>query len=84
MSEPNRANKPHLECPLAHTLVNKLSVVVGNCDLLLEKMPEDSALLPRMKVIRDTARSMAADLTEFQLDLEKKCLEKMRRASITR
>jgi hypothetical protein len=83
MSQQKSANKSQIDCPLAHTLVNKLSVVVGNCDLLLEKTPQDSPLASRMKLIRDTAQSMAADLLEFQFDLEKKCLEKVRQVSIT-
>lgn len=82
MSHQESPNKHQLECPLAHTLVNKLSVVVGNCDLLIEKTPLDSPLIPRMKLIRETAQSMAADLLEFQFDLERKCLEKMRRDSV--
>ena len=61
--------KYELDCPLAHDLINKLSVIVGTCDLLVEKAPEDSPALPQMLLIRNVARSMAADLGQFQCDL---------------
>lgn len=69
------------ECPLAHDLINKLSVVVGNCELLLENTPADSPLMSRMKLVRDTARSMAADLAEFQCELIRRRWEGERRGS---
>jgi len=61
--------KYELDCPLAHNLINKLSVIVGTCDLLVEKAPADSPALPQMLLIRGVARSMAADLGQFQCDL---------------
>jgi hypothetical protein len=57
------------ECPLAHHLIDKLSTVIGNCDLVLEKAPEDSPFLRQMLLIRNVAKSMAADLAKFQCDL---------------
>ena len=80
MSQESCTNKPQPECPLAHTLINKLSTVIGNCDLLLEKAEEDSPELSRMKLIRDTAKSMAADLIEFQCDLATRRLKETRRS----
>ena len=67
------------ECPLAHDLINKLSVVVGNCELLMENTPADSPLISRMKLVLDTARSMAADLAVFQCELIRKRCEGKRR-----
>jgi hypothetical protein len=61
--------KYELDCPLAHNLINKLSVIVGTCDLLVEKAPEDSPVRPQMLLIQNVARSMAADLGQFQCDL---------------
>jgi hypothetical protein len=40
---PLHKGKLELECRLAHDLIYKLSVIVGNCDLLVEGAPEDSA-----------------------------------------
>ena len=61
--------KPQLDCPLAHELINKLSVVIGNCDLLFERTPEDWPLLRHLNIIRNTAKSMAADLADFQCEV---------------
>jgi hypothetical protein len=49
--------KYELDCPLAHNLINKLSVIVRTCDLLVEKAPEDSRARPKMLLIRNIARS---------------------------
>jgi nitrogen-specific signal transduction histidine kinase len=68
MQQSNRDNY-QLECPLAHELINKLSVIVGNCDLLAEKTPQDSPLFERMLLIRDMARSVAKDLGQIECDL---------------
>ncbi len=51
---------------LAHGLNNKLSVIVGTCDLLIEKMPEGSPLLRQMSVIRDAAKSMAVEIAQLR------------------
>lgn len=58
-----------MEPPLAHDLINKLSVIVGYCDLLVEKTPDDPSVQRQAQLIRSTARSMAADLARFQCDL---------------
>jgi hypothetical protein len=54
------------EYALAHGLNNKLSVILGNCDLVLETIPAESPLLKRMTVIRETATSMAVELERFR------------------
>ena len=64
-----RYGKYELDCPLAHNLINKLAVIVRTCDPLVEKAPEDSRARPQMLLIRNIARSMAADLGQFQWDL---------------
>ena len=65
---PDRENHK-LECPLAHELINKLSVIVGNCDLLAENTPHDSPLLQRTLLIRDMAKAVAKDLGQLECDL---------------
>jgi hypothetical protein len=57
------------ECPLAHALINKLSAMVGHCDLLRQEMPEDSPVVERIVLVQGLAKSMAADLAEFQCEL---------------
>ena len=57
------------ECPLAHILINKLSVIVGNCDLLVERIPETSPLWERMLLVRDMAKSVAQELGQLECDL---------------
>jgi len=61
--------KYQLDCPLAHDLLNKLTVIVGTCDLLVERTPENSPSLAQMLMIRNVARSMATDLGQLQCDL---------------
>lgn len=66
----NKIHKP--DCPLAHDLINKSSAIVGHCDLLLEEMPEDSPFRKRMFLVQQLARSMAADIVQFQCDLTRR------------
>ena len=67
--------KPNLEkyqpsCLLAHELVNKLSVVVGYCDLLRDYMPEDSAGQGQLGKIREIAKAMAEELNTHQCSIK--------------
>ena len=57
------------ECPLAHDIMNRLSVIVGNCELLVEKTSADSPLLERILLIRDQAHAIVRELAQFQCDL---------------
>jgi hypothetical protein len=81
VSQQSSANTNQPECPLVHALINKLSAVIGNCDLMLENTPEDSPQLARIKLIRDTAKSIVAELAEYQCDLIRRRVEKTRKAS---
>jgi hypothetical protein len=64
MSEPDRAN-----AALAHDVVNKLSAIVGLCDLLIEKMEHGSEAASQLTTILDLASTAAADLKAFQRHL---------------
>lgn len=68
MQQSNRETY-QLECPLAHELINKLSIIVGNCDLLAESTPEDSPLLERTLLIREMAKAVASQLGQIECDL---------------
>lgn len=45
-------------CSLAHDLINDLAIIVGECDLLDDSLPEGDGA-QRLKIIRATARRMA-------------------------
>ena len=56
-------------CLLAHDLVNKVSVILGCCDLLIEKAEPGSEAAVRLGLIHDAAASMAKKLNEHQCKL---------------
>jgi hypothetical protein len=64
-------------CFVSHNLVNKLSVIIGNCDLVLEfdagSEPLDPALRRRIEAIRAAAAEMARDVTRHICDLDGCC-----------
>lgn len=51
---------------VAHSLVNKLSTIIGNCDLLIEKTQQGTEAAQRLAVIRDAAKTAADELTAQQ------------------
>lgn len=57
------------ECPMAHDLVNRLSALIGHCDLMIDAVSGDSKLLKNLSVIRNIANGMAKELNEFQCEL---------------
>ena len=56
-------------CLLAHRLVNKLSAIIGNCDLLNEQVEAGSECAKRLSLIHDVAQEMAKELNEHQCEL---------------
>jgi len=67
--EQSSGSKYQPECPIAHDLINKLSVIVGYCDLMVKTIPEDSPLLKQIQAVQDIAEAMTADLVKFQCEL---------------
>jgi len=57
-------------CLLAHDLVNRLSVIIGHCDLLEEETEEDSGCAKRLRLIKEIARSIAKELNQHQCALD--------------
>ena len=57
-------------CIFTHELINRLSVIVGNCDLLKEDLPEDSQGAKRLCLMKDVAKSIAEDLQKHQTSLD--------------
>jgi hypothetical protein len=59
---------------MSHNFINKLTVIIGSCQLLQEKAERagqlDPECLHRLAVIQDIARGMAEDLKEHQCELD--------------
>jgi hypothetical protein len=55
-------------CPLAHSLLDKLTVIVGHCELLAETNSADLASSRHLHLIRQTAQSMASELKDLQCE----------------
>jgi hypothetical protein len=51
---------------LLHNIANKLNILIGNCDLVAENIPENSSLRRRVMVIRDVANAMAKEIKDFR------------------
>ena len=54
----------------AHDLNNKLSVIVGNCDLLIEKTEPGTDQARRLAIIREAADAAVKELAEYQQSVE--------------
>lgn len=54
----------------AHDLINKLSVVVGHCDLLKNHAPADLECQRRLAAIREIASGMATQLADYQRQVD--------------
>jgi hypothetical protein len=54
-------------CCLAHALINRMSVVIGSCDLVINRLEklavEDAECIRRMQAIREAAELAVQDLT---------------------
>ena len=63
--------EPHQPaCLLAHNVVNKLSAIIGLCDLLKEKAEEqDAECINRLTRIHDLAKLAANELIDHQCSL---------------
>jgi hypothetical protein len=49
---------------VTHDLINKMSVIIGNCDLLREKMDEGTEQSKRVSIIRAIADQAVKELTK--------------------
>jgi len=56
-------------CSLACQLIDKLTVIVGNCDLLREEVEAGPADARRLDLIRSTAKEIANELGGCQCRL---------------
>ncbi len=55
---------PEPTCMLAHHLMNKLSIIVGYCEMMSDEAQEGSELAKRLRVMHDGATEMAKELGE--------------------
>jgi signal transduction histidine kinase len=67
-------------CVLAHELLNKLSVIVGYCDLLEEDARLDPKAQVQVGAIRNVALKMAEYLNTHQCALETAAREEARKS----
>ncbi len=57
-------------CMMSHEFLNKLSVIIGTCDLLQETADSDSPCVRRLITIREIAQHMANQLKQHQCQLD--------------
>ena len=69
-----RNHRKHEPNSLAHSLLNKLSAISGQCQLLREDLPKDvpqySHCLERLLAIQDTANALAEEINNTQRTLD--------------
>lgn len=56
-------------CLVAHHLVNKLSAIIGHCDLLSADAEQGTECAKRLALIHDLAKSAAKELTDHQREI---------------
>jgi hypothetical protein len=55
-------------CLLAHNIANKLTIIIGQCDLLGDHATDPECVV-RLQIIRRTAQAMAAEVNTHQCQL---------------
>jgi len=66
----SKAPRHQPACMVAHTMINKFSVIIGNCDLFLEDTEPDTQPEKRIRVIREVARTAVEELLEHLQQVE--------------
>ena len=56
-------------CLLAHELVNRLSAIIGYCDLVIEKAEKGTECAKRLRLIQKLAQFAAEELADHQCRL---------------
>jgi hypothetical protein len=62
-------NEP--DCIVTHDLINRLTVIVICCDLLMDGSDDDSDRGRRLQMIRMSAKAIAKQLHEHECDIER-------------
>ena len=66
----SKAERHAPACTVSHYVLNKLSIIIGNCDLLIEKTEQGTEYAKRLGVIREVALTTVNELTEHQRQLK--------------
>jgi hypothetical protein len=66
----SRPKRHQQSCLAAHSLIGKLSTIIGNSDLLIEKTDPGTEQARRLAVIRETAKEVVKELIEHQQQAE--------------
>ena len=66
----SKAERHQPVCNVSHYVINKLTAIIGNCDLMLEKMEKGTEHARRLAVIREIANETAKELTDHQFRVE--------------
>jgi hypothetical protein len=66
----SKAQRHQPACIDADKLINELSIIIGNCDLLIQNTEPDSEQTRRLVVIRDMADTVRKELVEHQRQVE--------------
>ena len=56
-------------CALTYSLLDRLTVIVGHCELMGATVSADSSSSKHLSIIRQAAQSMAAELKDYQCEL---------------
>jgi len=78
----SKAPRHQPACMVAHTMINKFSVIIGNCDLFLEDTEPDTQPEKRIRVIREVARTAVEELLEHLQQVEAETQHRIRGKSI--
>lgn len=67
-------DKHQPKCWLSHHFINKLSVIIGSCQLLQEQVEEsdhpDPECIHRLTVIMEIAKEMSKELREHECQID--------------
>jgi hypothetical protein len=66
----SKAERHAPACMLAHQMINKVSAIIGHCDLFLEKTEPGTPHANRISVIREIAQTAVKELVEHQQQVE--------------
>ncbi len=64
--EKSNGDQYEAACLLAHRLVDKLSVIVGYCDLVIEDSELKAESAARLTLVRDMAATVAKELASLE------------------
>jgi hypothetical protein len=83
MSNRREENQSRL-CPMSHHVLNQLSVIVGNCDIMRDRAEHsqsaDPICLKRLAAIRDIAMELASEVRHRGCELDEVADDMLRKS----